>query len=150
MSEPVKRTQTVLLSTVSSDSHTWNLVFLELLLVEHGYRVINLGPCVPDDLLIRSARKHRPDAIVISSVNGHGYLDGARVIRKLRRTAGLADLPVIIGGKLGTAGAPDMALTGDLIDAGFTAVFSDAADPAQLVLRIAELTTRDAEAVTRS
>lgn len=55
----------VLLSTVSSDSHTWNLVYLSLLLEEHGYEVHNLGATVPDELLITTARSQQPDVIVI-------------------------------------------------------------------------------------
>src|ERR1700716_4146947 len=89
---------TILLSTVSSDSHTWNLVSLTLLLEEHGYRVTCLGACVPDELLISTALRQRPDAIVISSVNGHGALDGARLVRALRGNPEMASTPVVIGG----------------------------------------------------
>lgn len=46
----------VLVSSVSSDSHTWNLVFLQLLLEEMGHEVTNIGSCVPDDLLIEECR----------------------------------------------------------------------------------------------
>jgi methylmalonyl-CoA mutase cobalamin-binding subunit len=148
MGEITNRTRTVLLSTVSSDSHTWNLVFLELLLAEHGYRVINLGPCVPDDLLVHSARRHRPDAVVISTVNGHGYLDGDRLIRTLRQEPDLADLPVMIGGKLGIAAESDDSRVNDLIAAGFTAVFTDSTGADELTGRLATLSS-GAEAVAR-
>ncbi|GAA1970546.1 cobalamin B12-binding domain-containing protein [Amycolatopsis minnesotensis] len=121
---PVQR-PSVLLSSVSSDSHTWNLVYLALLLEENGYAVTNLGSCVPDDLLIASARELAPAAIVISSVNGHGRIDGARVIRKIRAAPDIASLPVVIGGKLGI-GAAGEEQTQDLLDAGFTLVFGDA------------------------
>lgn len=114
----------ILLSTVSSDSHTWNLVYLKLLLEEHGYQVNCLGACVPDELLISTALRERPDAIVISSVNGHGALDGARLVRALRANPEMASTPVIIGGKLGLAGAGE-AHACPLLDAGFTAVFGD-------------------------
>lgn len=115
----------VLLSTVSSDSHTWNLVYLTLLLEEHGYEVRNLGPTVPDELLIDTACSQQPDVIVISSVNGHGYLDGSRVIRALRASAGVSRIPVVIGGKLGIDGAENEVSRRRLIDAGFNAVFGD-------------------------
>jgi methylmalonyl-CoA mutase cobalamin-binding subunit len=115
----------ILLSTVSSDSHTWNLVYLTLLLEEHGYQVNCLGACVPDELLISTALRQRPDAIVISSVNGHGALDGARLVRALRGNPEMASTPVIIGGKLGLVGAGGDAHSRPLLDAGFTAVFGD-------------------------
>ena len=119
---PVPR-RTVLLSTVSSDAHTWNLVFLQLLLEEHGHRVVNLGPCVPDEHLLTVARAVRPDAIVISSVNGHGHLDGARLIRALRGDPDLAAVPAIIGGKLGIE--DDDRHVQVLLDAGFDAVVTE-------------------------
>ncbi|BAU88404.1 methylaspartate mutase [Streptomyces laurentii] len=50
----------VLVSSVSSDSHTWNLVFLQLLLEDLGHEVTNIGACVPDELLIAECRRHRP------------------------------------------------------------------------------------------
>jgi methylaspartate mutase sigma subunit len=115
----------VLVSSVSSDSHTWNLVFLQLLLEEAGAEVDNLGSCVPDDLLLAECRRLRPDLVVISSVNGHGYLDGRRLINRLRAEPDLAELTVVIGGKLGTQGAADAALGPDLVAAGFDAVFAD-------------------------
>ncbi|MFF7753369.1 cobalamin B12-binding domain-containing protein [Streptomyces sp. NPDC007971] len=113
----------IILSSVSSDSHTWNLVYLQLLLEEWGHEVHNLGACVPDDLVLRECRDHRPDLVVISSVNGHGFLDGRRLITRLRREPDLAQLPVVIGGKLGTDGAAGGAHGPALRTAGFTAVF---------------------------
>ncbi|MGY1453771.1 cobalamin B12-binding domain-containing protein [Streptomyces sp. SS8] len=115
----------VLVSSVSSDSHTWNLVFLQLLIEEYGHSVTNIGACVPDDLLIAECRRHRPDMVVISSVNGHGHLDGRRLIARLRAEPDLADLPVVIGGKLGTRGAEGGSHVGALVEAGFDAVFED-------------------------
>ncbi|MGK5499052.1 cobalamin B12-binding domain-containing protein [Streptomyces sp. URMC 125] len=115
----------VLVSSVSSDSHTWNLVFLQLLIEEYGHSVTNIGACVPDDLLIAECRRHRPDMVVISSVNGHGHLDGRRLIARLRAEPDLADLPVVIGGKLGTRGSEGGSHTRALVEAGFDAVFED-------------------------
>ncbi len=112
-----------LVSSVSSDSHTWNLVYLQLLLEELGHRVHNVGACVPDDLLLGECRRHRPDLVVVSSVNGHGFLDGRRLIARLRQQPDLARLPVVIGGKLGTEGAAGGTYGPELLAAGFTAVF---------------------------
>lgn len=112
-------------TTVASDAHTWNLVYLELLLEEWGHRVTNLGPCVPDDLLVSECVRLRPDLIVVSSVNGHGARDGARAITALRSNPGLAATPVVIGGKLGISGAGDASPAAILLEAGFDAVFED-------------------------
>jgi methylmalonyl-CoA mutase cobalamin-binding subunit len=118
-------TRRVLVSSTSSDSHTWNLVFLQILLEEMGHHVVNIGSCVPDDLLVAECRRHRPDMVVLSSVNGHGFLDGRRVITRLRREPDLASLPVVIGGKLGTRGGEQGSFGPALMAAGFDAVFED-------------------------
>ncbi|KLJ01160.1 cobalamin-dependent protein [Streptomyces albidoflavus] len=111
-------------TTTSSDAHTWNLIYLELLLREWGHEVLNLGACVPDALVVDTCVEYRPDLLVVSSVNGHGANDGLRLIQRVRATEELADTPVVIGGKLGTA---DDAATWAprLRQAGFDAVFDD-------------------------
>lgn len=107
---------------MASDSHTWNLVFLQLLVEELGYDVVNLGPCVPDELLVDECRALSPHMVVISSVNGHGYQDGMRVIGRLRSCAELADTPVVIGGMLGISDE-NATYVDELMAAGFHAVF---------------------------
>ncbi|CAL9656221.1 cobalamin-dependent protein [Streptomyces sp. Tu 3180] len=124
---PGRARATVVVTTVASDSHTWNLVFLQLLLEELGYHVVNLGPCVPDELLVRHCREIRPAAVIISSVNGHGAQDGLRVIRALRDDELTAALPVAIGGKLGVDGGATSHAE-RLLAAGFDAVFEDGTD----------------------
>ncbi|MFV2022161.1 cobalamin B12-binding domain-containing protein [Micromonospora sp. LOL_023] len=117
-----------IVSGLSSDAHTWNLVFLELLLAELGFQVTNLGACVPDDLLVRECLDLAPDLLVLSSVNGHGHLDGARVVRELRGLPPLAGLPIVIGGKLGVAGGLTGAQRDELVRAGCDAVFEENAE----------------------
>ncbi|MGW2231700.1 cobalamin B12-binding domain-containing protein [Streptomyces formicae] len=115
----------VVVTGTSSDAHTWNLIYLELLLTEWGNRVTNLGPCVPDALLLDHCTARIPDLIVVSSVNGHGANDGLRLIGAIRETAELAATPVVIGGKLGTLGDGSAAWGPRLRDAGYDAVFDD-------------------------
>ncbi|GAA1395330.1 hypothetical protein GCM10009639_30360 [Kitasatospora putterlickiae] len=113
------------MTTMASDSHTWNLVFLQLLLEELGHRVVNLGACVPDGLLVSECRRIRPGLIVLSSVNGHGHQDGLRVIRALRACPELARTPTVIGGKLTIAGPGDPERQRALLAAGFDGVFEE-------------------------
>ncbi|MFJ8622678.1 cobalamin B12-binding domain-containing protein [Kitasatospora sp. NPDC093550] len=115
----------VVVTTTASDSHTWNLVFLQLLLEEMGHRVTNLGACVPDALLLAECRRIEPDLIVISSVNGHGHQEGLRVAPALRACPELRTTPTVIGGKLGIAGADDPDRERTLLAAGFDAVFEE-------------------------
>ncbi|MEU4353498.1 cobalamin B12-binding domain-containing protein [Streptomyces virginiae] len=115
----------VVVTTMASDSHTWNLVFLQLLLEELGHRVTNLGACVPDELLVAECRRIEPDLIVLSSVNGHGYNDGLRVVEALRARPELARTPTVIGGKLGISGSGTPARQRALLAAGFDGVFEE-------------------------
>jgi methylaspartate mutase sigma subunit len=117
----------VIVTGLASDAHTWNLIFLQLFLEELGYDVVNLGPCVPDALLVEECRARRPDLVVISSVNGHGHQEGLRVIGELRACGRLAGIPVVIGGKLGVAGAQNAAHVEELLAAGFDMVVEDGA-----------------------
>lgn len=116
---------TAVVSAVTSDAHTWNLVLLELVLAENGYDVVNLGPCVPDDLLVERCRAVRPAVVVLSTVNGHGYHDCRQVAAKLRGCAELTETLLVVGGKLGITGELGEERVSALRAAGFDAVFSD-------------------------
>lgn len=118
----------VVLSSISSDSHTWNLIFMQLYLEKLGCEVINLGACCEDERVMAAIHHHEPDFVVISSVNGHAHIDGARLIQKLRADDVLKDIPVIIGGKLGVSGKNNKQYVNYLADAGFDAVFDDSGD----------------------
>ena len=114
---------TVVISGTASDSHTWNLVYLQLLIQELGHAVVNLGSCVPDGLLVAECRQRQPDLVVISSVNGHGFNDGLRLAALLSSQPELADTALVIGGKLGTDGLRSVGWQRRLLDAGFDRVF---------------------------
>jgi methylaspartate mutase sigma subunit len=110
-------------TSVSSDAHTWNLVFLQLFLEERGGEVINLGACTPDEVIIAECRKAKPDVLVVSTINGHGHLDGKRLIGKIRRDAELADMYAVIGGRVALRGDNNVQLGAELLVAGFDATF---------------------------
>jgi methylaspartate mutase sigma subunit len=97
-------------------------VLLQLLLEELGQVVVNLGACVPDELLVATCRMHSPALVVLTSVNGHGRFDGKRVIGTLRRCRELADTRIVLGGKL-TTGAGPVGWQGELVSDGFDAVY---------------------------
>ncbi|GGP74259.1 methylaspartate mutase [Saccharothrix coeruleofusca] len=112
-----------MVTSTASDSHTWNLVYLQLTIEEAGHRVHNLGACVPDDEVVDECLRRRPDLLVVSSVNGHGFTDGLRLITALRSCDDLRGLPVVIGGKLGICGTAGV--HGELLEAGYDALFED-------------------------
>ncbi|MEV6731322.1 cobalamin-dependent protein [Streptomyces sp. NPDC051364] len=115
----------VVVTGLPSDAHTWNLVFIQLLLEDLGHEVINLGSCVPHDEIVESCVKHQPDLLVVSSVNGHGFNDAKPLIAGLRSRPELDALPAVIGGKLGVSGDRQEEQARDLMAAGFNAVFQE-------------------------
>jgi methylaspartate mutase sigma subunit len=115
----------VVVTGLSSDAHTWNLVLLQLLLEDLGHEVVNLGPCVPEHEVVEVCRKLRPDMLVVSSVNGHGFNDALPLISALRSHSELAGMPAVIGGSLGVTHRDDEARVAELLRAGFDAVFPD-------------------------
>jgi methylaspartate mutase sigma subunit len=118
-----------LVSNLPSDAHTWSLVTLELLLRQLGHVVINLGSCPPQDLIVARCRALRPDLVVLSTLNGHGHIEGPELVRRIRLDRDLHDLHIVIGGKLNCSdnAAESNAL---LLSVGFDEVF-DADDGLQ-------------------
>jgi methylaspartate mutase sigma subunit len=114
----------VVVTSVSSDAHTWNLVYLQLLLEELGCRVTNLGGCAPDETVVAECVAFTPDLVVVSSLNGHGAQDGVKLIDAIRSRPELAATPVVIGGKLDVTGG-DGHTAERLLAAGFDAVFQE-------------------------
>lgn len=123
--ERPERTKRAVVATVPSDSHMWNMVFIELVLREHGWDVLNLGACTPPDLVVETCLAERPDMLVISSVNGHGHIGGRKVIGLIRQQSELDYMPAVIGGKLGTLGADNSVFADPLVAAGYSAVFME-------------------------
>jgi methylaspartate mutase sigma subunit len=117
----------ILLSTVASDAHTWNLIYLQLLLEELDLEVVNLGPCVPHEQTAGAVRCLRPDVVIISSVNGHGLAQGKALIEIMLRDREDGPMPLmVIGGKLVTSDADPDLVRRELRAAGFDAVFQGA------------------------
>ncbi|MFJ4192654.1 cobalamin B12-binding domain-containing protein [Pseudomonas sp. NPDC089534] len=118
--------KTALLATVPSDSHSWNLVFMEFLLNDLGYKVENLGPNTPMDEVIDRLNRKGNAIVVVSTVNGHGYLEGAELAERIRSETRHAG-GLYIGGKICTEN-DDRTIarhSETLRAAGFDEVFDD-------------------------
>lgn len=120
--QPPESPPHAVLSTIPSDSHTWNLLFLQLLLEEQGWEVTNLGACVPVETLVTESAARPPGLIVVSTVNGHGAEEAPVLARAVRAEPALARVPLVIGGKLDTEGSTAPDAHPALTEAGFDAV----------------------------
>ncbi|MBA3770966.1 MAG: cobalamin B12-binding domain-containing protein [Ramlibacter sp.] len=110
-----------LIATIESDSHMWNLVYLQLWLSEQGFEVRNLGCCTPSSDLVEALDSFEPDLVVVSSVNGHGHHQGRQIIANIRQHD--PDVTCVIGGKLTTSEADTILVQGSLLQAGYAGVF---------------------------
>jgi methylaspartate mutase sigma subunit len=115
--------KTAILTTIPSDAHSWNLVYMQMFLEERGCRVINLGTCAPFQQVIDACAKENPDLVVVSTTNGHGYMEGAELARLLDRLETRSRMKLVVGGKLGVDQAQDPEYAEILSNAGFDAVF---------------------------
>lgn len=113
----------VILTTIPSDSHTWNLIYMQLLLEENGFEVFNLGPCTSYEEVLQTCTEITPDLILVSTVNGHGYLEGKMLIEKLKQLPVIQDIPLYIGGKLSTDKNLSYLYAMELEMAGYTKVY---------------------------
>lgn len=120
------RRRRVVLATTPSDCHTWNLVYLQLLLEEANASVVNLGPCTPHRVVIDALADVATDLVVISTLNGHGWAEGQQLMQQIRMHS-LDHPPVVIGGKLGCGIASDAHIPATLLAAGYRAVYVDSA-----------------------
>jgi len=131
---PRARPLKIVLSGLPSDSHAWNLVALQVILEEMGHRVVNLGARVPVERVLEVCRLEAPDCLVLSTVNGRGGADGARLIARLRADADLAALTTVIGGRL--PGADPRA---EMLGLGFDEAFPvGTGDPGRAVASLRE------------
>ncbi|MBM3468360.1 MAG: hypothetical protein FJX71_02875 [Alphaproteobacteria bacterium] len=91
----------VILTGTPSDSHTWNLIFMELFLQENKCRVRNLGSCVSAEQLHTAIEEEVPDLVVISSINGHLFQDAIKIINTFPSHLASSLPPLVVGGKMG-------------------------------------------------
>lgn len=113
----------VMLCSLPSDAHTWNLVVVEQRLREMGLDVHNMGSCVPIDELASAAKGLKPKLIVVSSINGHGEVEAMKLIDTLARAGVTRDAQVVIGGKLATSVQRAQELMPRLVYAGYADVY---------------------------
>lgn len=117
----MKKLPRCLIATVESDSHMWNLVYLQIWLEEQGFEVRNLGCCTPRLEILDMLDSVVPDLVVISSVNGHGHHQGREIIESIRQRD--PDIACVIGGKLTVSEADNDEVRDSLLNAGYSGVF---------------------------
>ena len=91
--------RTVVLGVIGSDCHAVGNKILDKFYSDAGFKVINLGVMVSQDEFIDSAIETGAQAILVSSLYGHGEID-CMGFRERCTERGLEDITLHVGGNL--------------------------------------------------
>lgn len=95
----IDREYRIVLGVIGADCHAVGNRILDAFLSSHGITVINLGVMVSQQEFVDAALGHDAQAILVSSIYGHGELD-CHGFRDLCEAHGLFDMILYVGGNL--------------------------------------------------
>lgn len=90
---------TVVIGVIGADVHAVGNKIIDFALQEAGFNVVNLGVMVTQEEFVQAAIETDADAILVSSLYGHGEID-CHGLREKCDEAGLNEIPLIAGGNL--------------------------------------------------
>lgn len=91
--------KTIVTGVIGADVHAVGNKILTYALEQAGFNVVNLGVMVSQEEYIEAAIETKADAILVSSLYGHGEIDCSGLREKCNE-AGLKDIPLLAGGNL--------------------------------------------------
>lgn len=120
--------KTLVIGVIGADVHAVGNQILNYAFREAGFNVINLGVMVSQEEYIEAAIESNADAIVVSSLYGHGELD-CQGLRDKCDEAGLKDILLYVGGNIvvGKQNFDDVKKRFEAM--GFDRVFGPGTDP---------------------
>jgi methylaspartate mutase sigma subunit len=91
--------KTIVIGVIGSDVHAVGNKIIDYALTNSGYNVINIGVLSTQEDFINAAIETDADAILVSSLYGHGEID-VRGLREKCVEAGIGDILLYIGGNI--------------------------------------------------
>lgn len=91
--------KTIVTGVIGADVHAVGNKILAYALEDAGFNVVNLGVMVSQEEYIEAALETNADAIVVSSLYGHGEID-CNGLREKCDEAGLKNIVLLAGGNL--------------------------------------------------
>ena len=95
----MKDRKTVILGVIGADVHAVGNKILDYAFTEAGFHIVNIGVLSSQQDFIEAAIEADADALLVSSLYGHGELD-CQGFRERCIEAGLDDIIIYIGGNL--------------------------------------------------
>ena len=114
--------KTVVIGVIGADAHAVGNKIIDLTLRNQGFEVVNLGVMVSQEEFINAAIETNADAILVSSLYGHGEID-CMGLRQKCDEAGLKGIPLFVGGNLVVGKQSFEEVKGRLLDMGFDYVY---------------------------
>ena len=114
--------KTIVTGVIGADVHAVGNKILTYALEQAGFKVINLGVMVSQEEYIEAALETNADAIVVSSLYGHGEIDCIGLRDKCNE-AGLKNIPLLAGGNLVVGKQNFEDVEKRFLDMGFTKVY---------------------------
>ncbi|WP_282604590.1 methylaspartate mutase subunit S [Pelagibius sp. Alg239-R121] len=117
----------VVLGVIGADCHAVGNKIIAATLISHGIEVDNLGVMVSQDEFIAAAVEGNADAILVSSIYGHGEID-CQGFRTRCEERGLTDIVLYVGGNLVIGKRDFSAVEETFKEMGFDRVFKPSVD----------------------
>ena len=127
-----RKDKKLVIGVIGADVHAVGIRILEFAFREAGYQVSNRGVMGSEEEFIGAARETVADAVVVSSLYGHGELD-CRGLRDKCEEAGLGGILLYVGGNI-VVGKQDFSHVEKRFHAmGFDRVFPPGTSPEEAI-----------------
>lgn len=120
--------KTIILGVIGADVHAVGNQILNYAFSDAGFKVVNLGVMVSQEEFIEAAIEAAADAILVSSLYGHGELD-CQGLRDKCDEAGLKGILLYVGGNLVVGKQPFEEVEARFKKMGFDRVFPPGTPP---------------------
>jgi methylaspartate mutase sigma subunit len=126
------KTPTLVLGVIGMDVHAVGNKILEYCFTQAGFNVANLGVMVSQEEFINAAIETAAEAVIVSSLYGHGELD-CRGLRQKCIEAGIGDILLYVGGNIVVGKVPFNEVEQRFKDLGFDRVYPPDTDPEEAI-----------------
>lgn len=127
----------LVIGVIGADVHAVGISILQHAFEEAGFEVVNLGVMVSQEEYIAAAIETNADAILVSSLYGHGELD-CRGLRDKCDESGLKDILLYVGGNIVVGKQPFDEVEKHFKAMGFDRVFGPGTAPETTVAALYE------------
>lgn len=127
----------LVIGVIGADVHAVGISILQQAFEEAGFEVVNLGVMVSQEEYIAAAIETNADAILVSSLYGHGELD-CRGLRDKCDESGLKDILLYVGGNIVVGKQPFDEVEKRFKAMGFDRVFGPGTAPETTVAALYE------------